>query len=433
MKNFKLLVICIQILLTSCGPSIQDQPVLTRQICTPASVPFTKTSTATIAPIPTGTPIRRSATTPTPTPTFTHVPVDNLAFLYELDGNIYRYNMMTWYPEKIDIPITGDWPYAVLSPSGKYLAYFDDSGFKQYDRESGSVRKIYSATTRWPSHATYTDDEKLLAYNDAEGLKIYNLESGTVLSVIRHELDPVTIDGDHYYYPANWSPDNNWLVIGLAYYEGCPDLSLYNLSTQEIYALTDCCSDVIWANDSTALYYNVSYSGYSGCGENPGIFQATFDGKDIIEQVLYASTCSLETSDCWVNSLGLDHSGEIFSFIEQNGDGDAITLLFPDGSILTETSPTGIWGNSLIWSDTSGEVIYANQEGAYRMAIDTFEKTMLAPLPSGSESILLSPDARWLMVERSHQTTPMVHLIDLNNGFMIDIICDHFIGWDTWK
>jgi hypothetical protein len=67
------------------------------------------------------------------------------------------------------------------------------------------------------------------------------------------------------------------------------------------------------------------------------------------------------------------------------------------------------------------------------MAIDTFEKTMLAPLPSGSESLLLSPDARWLVVEMFYHMTPMVRLIDVNNGFLIDIICDHFIGWDTWK
>ena len=418
------------IFLASCAPNIQEQATVTVQIHTLTSPPFAQTSTVTVTPIATRTPIPITATHPSPTST--RLPGYDLAFFFTLDNSIYRYSMMDWTPEKLDLPIVGDMYSVLLSPGGRYLAYFDDDGLKQYDRDDGSLSIIASSVPGFGRLALYTEDEKLLAFNDAEGLKIYNIESGTTQLVIRHVvLDQDYISANHYFFPYKWSPDNKWLVIAEGYYEGSPNLSIYDLSTLEIYDLTDCRSDVIWDPNSSTLYYSVSYSGYSRCGENPGIFQATYNGNSFIEQPLYLRECSIETEECWFSSLGLDSSGEILSFIERIGEGWVITLLFSDGTVTRDASPSRIWSQSLIWFDTSHELIYANQEGVYKVATDTFEKYILAPLSSDPAILLLSPAASWLIVEMPYQRNHYIRLIEVSTHFFIDVRVDRIIGWDN--
>jgi hypothetical protein len=416
-------IICSAIFLFGCS-SLNNLPVI---------------STITLSTsIPTEIPTNTFRPTDKPVQYFSPTPGPDIVFLFLKDGLLYRYHLQNWEQEIVNVPIVGKAIDATLSPDGQWLAFIDDEGVKLSQKPFEIVKIISSSKAEWGYRLAFNRNGKLFAYTDGEGLKILDLEKHRTKLLVSHYLSPSGESSEnHYYSPVQWSDDDQWLVIGLAYFEGF-SYQLVHIPNKGINDFTNCFSRVSWLPKSTKLLVSVTYSSRSSCGEEDGIYIISVGKNAISEEHIFQETTPSEPSERATSYASWSPSGDWISFVqttypESNNPSSRLMLIKADGSQLQEL--VSITGNILspIWLPNGKGLMYINQyDGSKISRVDLGNhKTQdyKDVLPDYSELLSISPDGNWLLMTDDRRERLI--LLDINGGKIVyDDEVDKFIGWE---
>jgi Tol biopolymer transport system component len=339
--------------------------------------------------------------------------------------------MLTWTSKKLPVQSDGEIQEATLSPDQRWLAYRDESGIKilAYPFNQQPV-SISSNQIAW-ANFLFNSNSKLLAYTDDEGLKIFNLPEQTSTLLLTHMLDESDEYSYRFYYPRQWSPDSQWLWIGVGHYEGSTRLLAHILS-QTFHKYTTCYADPAWLPTSRAFLTTVSTSDYLGCGWEAGVYRVETAGvNSISEKRIYQET---EPVDMWLHlpyGLQVSPDGKMFSFVQPSAPYEdkpsrlILISLAGDESKVLDTREGDIL--TPIWSADDEKLFYAvqgeNASQIISLSIDSGETVILGVVLKTANLLTTLADGDWLVVGTvvSYTLWESLYLVNTTSGAVVKI------------
>jgi hypothetical protein len=388
-----------------------------------------------ITPQPTSTP---QATPTAQQPTVTLTPGANISFLLLAKGSIQKYNLQNWSDEKLSIQSDGDVFQAVLSPNQRWLALQDRNGIKIVEQPFIGKPRTIPIVQSDRIRLSFSNNSELLAYSDDEGLKIFSILEETSSLLVAHSVDQSDVSKLRFYYPQQWSPNSEWLWIGVSHWEGVSHV-LAHVSTKTLHEYTGCYSDMDWFETSKAFVASVRYSGYLGCGEEDGIYLVELkNNNQVAEKPIYQEISPSEAWEHESRDIKLSPDSEKLSFVqlsypEQTVQSSHLMLIDVMSNEHKELASSQDDISSPIWSKDGRELFYTVQGEKDSQVIllnpDSGEKAALCSLPN--RAVLFSDliNDEWLVAGTIINTDwDSLYLVNIHNGTVVKVST---LGYDS--
>jgi hypothetical protein len=422
-------LILFAIIVSGCVPGVPTSTISI--IATNPVNPVTSTPlpTSTDTPAPTQTLSPTYTPPPTLTPTLTSTPGPDKALLYLVlnlvprvgyEGQIFKYNLQTWSSELAEIPDNDHILRAAISNDGKWLAYATAQTLHIFDVTAEIEIAAFDILTR-PDHGDgdliFNKDSSLLAYEDIEGLHIVTLSNLTNRLILQNDLrglddQTVSVATVTSYYPIVWSPNNAWLIVDLGKWEGGWP-TLLSVTTGQLHEMNKCMHSMEWSSDSRSILGAVAFSGYIGCGEEPGIYRADVSFNGIVEERLYSEFANIEPTyqrdPLWFK-LSPNNQWAAFTFLTDFDLQNQVNT--PDLHRLLIMSPDGQQGRELVGDRITNQPLWANNsESIYFTRFEKFDSVIYnVDIETGAEKQIatvegqivlssISSDDNWLLYQ----------------------------------
>ncbi|TLN26662.1 hypothetical protein FDZ74_01740, partial [bacterium] len=252
------------------------------------------TGEADIPAFPISSPIAKpQAPSPTSTPVLSTGPDVNMIYL--ADGVLQRYNFHDHAKGVLPVQSEGEIDYAVLSSDQQWIAFLDQTSLKMQSMTSGVEPAIIETCNGSCGRMVFNNSNSILAYSDSEGLKIVQIADRSKTLLFEHHIDSSDASESWQYFPIAWSPDDQWLWIGVRHWEDFANI-LYHLPSGSIHHFDACHSEPLWLPGEEKFLSVISYSGYYVCGDNPGIniFSVNQNGTITQEQIYSQASAAYE-------------------------------------------------------------------------------------------------------------------------------------------
>ena len=382
----------------------------------------------------TNTPTPKIIATTESAPTIQHIITPtagaNISFLYLSQDSIQQYNLRNWSTEKLSIQSDGDIFQAVLSSNQKWLAFQDRNGIKIVEQPFIGKPLIIPLVQSDRIRLVFSDNSELLAYSDGEGLKILNILEETSSLLVAHSTDQSDVSKIRFYYPQQWSPDSEWLWMGVSHWEGFSHV-LAHVLTKTFHEYTGCYSDTDWFKTSKALVATVHYSGYLSCGDNDGIYLIDLaNNNQVVEKRVYQEISPSETWERESRDVSLSPDNEKLSFVqlsypEQTNQLSRLMLIDMISNEHKELTSSEDDITSPIWSNDGKSLFYTIQgekeSQVIRLNLDSGEEVVLYSLPNRA---VLSDliNAEWLVTGTIIDTDwDSLYLVNTHNGTVVKV------------
>ena len=299
---------------------------------------------------------------------------------YYSKGEVYRFDSQTQVVQQVKLPSKATF-FPALSPDGHYLAYADDA----------NLRVIQTS----------------------------NLE--VVLTVPHLETARSTNLTDTQFIPVVWSPDDQWLLLGMRRYEqeGLGLLNVSNFKIVEVtrsdgYRFTCGFTGAVWAPDSSKIIFTQEQSQTCEWGSSPaGVAQARPNAPQSI--LLFTNTVASQNGQSSIIGSAAEPTWEPtanwLAFSQeidqapQSPNGGRVTRLFlirPDGSEPHPVSSnvTGMI-HTPVWDETGERLFFSSyqadsaSDGVYQSKPDGTEAKLVVD-GVGLAPIAISPDNDYL-------------------------------------
>ena len=335
-------------------------------------------------------------------------------------------------------------PYSHLA-----LWYFKDGSVYRYD-----LRDQTAIQFNLPSKPEYTPvlshDGRYLAYADKDALSIIRTGDGEIeLSVPHIETSARPNLTDTQYAPYVWSPDGQWLLLGLHRYEQ-EGIGLLRISDGKIVEIENSASHrytcgntgEAWSSDSSRLVITQMESEFCEWGESrAGVYQASVDsprasalysytfesrdpftGKTMKMTGAAAAPARQPSSDkiAYIQEAGHEISGY---FVTSTVRLDLIEINAPATRVLIANSTGQIF--SPVWTVDGQRLFYESHDvegvadGVYSMNADGTDAKLVIPR-KGTAPLAFSPEGKYLVTqEHSLNGYPLTIFPAWKDGFQV--------------
>ena len=451
----------VSLILISCGVNTTretDLPVSTLRLTQSA------TSTASI-PLPRKTPmieqlekpmeISTLPPSPIPSPSQTPVffstpaalePMPDLPFDFWLrpvqgDSALRGYNL--GHGETLSLALPPEFTSApvqnfALSSDHQYAAYSTDQMIYllKWSKAQNSFllkRSLGAIDLIIPTGLSFSPNNHYLAFNDTEGAKLLRLDTDEII-LLRKIIDWESNDpySAERFFPSDWSPDSAWISIIASGNGEFWGKFLVHLQSGVSHYLDSCYGmDYEWFNDSSSLVSVFGFSGYYGCGEDPGVHLLTLENLNLHDQRIYPKEFVGEnwplslSGGSWCEGTALVLFEE---YEDQIVDTNARIMLVDTKTGVTQTLSTklNVYASDAVCLPAAEVVLITPIEGEPSRVISIDPHNLmqrdLVFLPGAIEILALIPDTDWVILGRTHNDRwDRLYLLDGVQGTLVDL------------